>query len=190
MAEWAEPEAGDYVIDVCAAPGGKALHMADKLNGTGFVEARDLTEYKTELIWDNIRRCRMTNINAVSRDAAVYDEASKEKADIVIADLPCSGLGVLGRKTDLKYKLTPKAQESVVKLQREILSAVNPYVKPGGKLLYSTCTIDRRENEENARWFTDTFPEFEKVREKQFLPGIDEGDGFYIAQFRKKYRAR
>ncbi len=190
VAEWAEPEAGDYVIDVCAAPGGKALHMADKLNGTGFVEARDLTEYKTELIWDNIRRCRMTNINAVSRDAAVYDEASKEKADIVIADLPCSGLGVLGRKTDLKYKLTPKAQESVVKLQREILSAVNPYVKPGGKLLYSTCTIDRRENEENARWFTDTFPEFEKVREKQFLPGIDEGDGFYIAQFRKKYRAR
>lgn len=190
VAEWAEPEAGDYVIDVCAAPGGKALHMADKLNGTGFVEARDLTEYKTELIRDNIRRCRLTNINAVSRDAAVYDEASKEKADIVIADLPCSGLGVLGRKTDLKYKLTPKAQESLVKLQREILSAVNPYVKPGGKLLYSTCTIDRRENEENARWFTDTFPEFEKVREKQFLPGIDEGDGFYIAQFQKKYRAR
>ncbi|MCI9074550.1 MAG: 16S rRNA (cytosine(967)-C(5))-methyltransferase RsmB [Dorea sp.] len=190
VTEWAEPEAGDYVIDVCAAPGGKALHMADKLNGTGFVEARDLTEYKTELIWDNIRRCRMTNINAMSRDAAAYDEASKEKADILIADLPCSGLGVLGRKTDLKYKLTPKAQESLVKLQREILSAVNPYVKPGGKLLYSTCTIDRRENEENARWFTDTFPEFEKVREKQFLPGIDEGDGFYIAQFRKKYRAR
>lgn len=190
VAEWAEPEAGDYVIDVCAAPGGKALHMADKLNGTGFVEARDLTEYKTELIRDNIRRCRLTNINAVSRDAAVYDKASKEKADIVIADLPCSGLGVLGRKTDLKYKLTPKAQESLVKLQREILSAVNPYVKPGGKLLYSTCTIDRRENEENARWFTDTFPEFEKVREKQFLPGIDEGDGFYIAQFQKKYRAR
>lgn len=190
VAEWAEPEAGDYVIDVCAAPGGKALHMADKLNGTGFVEARDLTEYKTELIRDNIRRCRLTNINAVSRDAAVYDEASKERADIVIADLPCSGLGVLGRKTDLKYKLTPKAQESLVKLQREILSAVNPYVKPGGKLLYSTCTIDRRENEENARWFTDTFPEFEKVREKQFLPGIDEGDGFYIAQFQKKYRAR
>lgn len=190
VAEWAEPKAGDYVIDVCAAPGGKALHMADKLNGTGFVEARDLTEYKTELIRDNIRRCRLTNINAVSRDAAVYDKASKEKADIVIADLPCSGLGVLGRKTDLKYKLTPKAQESLVKLQREILSAVNPYVKPGGKLLYSTCTIDRRENEENARWFTDTFPEFEKVREKQFLPGIDEGDGFYIAQFQKKYRAR
>lgn len=190
VAEWAEPKAGDYVIDVCAAPGGKALHMADKLNGTGFVEARDLTEYKTELIRDNIRRCRLTNINAVSRDAAVYDEASKERADIVIADLPCSGLGVLGRKTDLKYKLTPKAQESLVKLQREILSAVNPYVKPGGKLLYSTCTIDRRENEENARWFTDTFPEFEKVREKQFLPGIDEGDGFYIAQFQKKYRAR
>lgn len=186
VAEWAAPKEGDYVIDVCGAPGGKALHMADKLNGTGFVEARDLTEYKTELIWDNIRRCGMSNIEAVCQNATVCDEASKEKADILIADLPCSGLGVLGRKTDLKYKITPETPESLVKLQRNILAAVNRYVKPGGKLIYSTCTIHRRENEENTRWFTDTFPEFEKVREKQFLPGIDEGDGFYIALFQKK----
>ncbi len=186
VAEWAEPKEGDYVIDVCAAPGGKALHMADKLKGTGFVEARDLTEYKIELIRDNIERCGMSNIDAVCQNAVIYDEDSKEKADILIADLPCSGLGVLGRKTDLKYKTTPEAQKSLVKLQREILSAVNQYVKPGGKLLYSTCTIHRKENEENARWFANTFPEFEMVREKQFLPGIDEGDGFYIAQFQKK----
>lgn len=186
VAEWADPKEGDYVLDVCAAPGGKALHMADKLNGTGFVEARDLTEYKTELIRDNIRRCGMSNIGAVCQNASVYDEASKEKADILIADLPCSGLGVLGRKTDLKYKITPEAQESLVKLQRDILSAVNRYVKPGGKLIYSTCTIHRQENEENARWFADTFPEFEMLKEKQYLPGIDKGDGFYIALFQKK----
>ncbi len=186
VAEWAEPKKGDYVIDVCAAPGGKALHMADKLAGTGFVEARDLTEYKIELIRDNIERCGMSNIDAVCQNAVIYDEASKEKADILIADLPCSGLGVLGRKTDLKYKTTPEAQKSLAELQREILSTVNQYVKPGGKLLYSTCTIHRQENEENARWFANTFPEFKMVREKQFLPGIDEGDGFYIAQFQRK----
>lgn len=186
VAEWADPKEGDYVIDVCAAPGGKALHMADKLKGTGFVEARDLTDYKIELIRDNIERCGMSNIAAVCQNATVYDDASKDKADILIADLPCSGLGVLGRKTDLKYKITPEAQKNLVKLQREILSTVNQYVKPGGRLLYSTCTIHRRENEENAGWFADTFPEFKMVREKQFLPGIDGGDGFYIAQFQKK----
>lgn len=187
VAEWASPKEGDYVIDVCAAPGGKALHMADKLQGTGHVEARDLTEYKTELIWDNIRRCRMSNIEAVCQNATVYDEASKEKADILIADLPCSGLGVLGRKTDLKYKITKESQKSLICFQREILSVVNRYVKPGGKLLYSTCTVNRKENEENARWFAGKFPEFELIREKQFLPGDGGGDGFYIAQFSKKY---
>ena len=88
----------------------------------------------------------------------------------------------------MKYKTTPEAQKSLVELQREILLTVNQYVKPGGKLLYSTCTIHRQENEENARWFANTFPEFKMVREKQFLPGIDEGDGFYIAQFQRKYK--
>ena len=128
----------------------------------------------------------LSNIEAVCQNATVYDGASEEKADIVIADLPCSGLGVLGRKTDLKYKITPEAQEELVKLQREILSVVNRYVRPKGKLVYSTCTVSRRENEENAAWFANTFPEFEKLREEQFLPGIGGGDGFYIALFRKK----
>lgn len=185
-ARWASPEEGDFVIDVCAAPGGKALHIADKLRGTGHVEARDLTVYKTDLIWDNIKRCGMSNIEAVCQNATVYDEASKEKADILIADLPCSGLGVLGRKTDLKYKITQEAQKSLIRLQREILSVVNRYVKPGGKLIYSTCTVHRQENEENARWFISEFPDFEMVREMQFLPGDNGGDGFYLAMFRKK----
>lgn len=189
VAEWAAPEKGDYIIDVCAAPGGKALHLADKLQETGCVEARDLTEYKVDLIRDNIRRNGLTNIRAVCQDATVLREDSVEKADIVIADLPCSGLGVLGKKTDLKYKMTPETEKSLMELQREILSVVREYVKPGGKLLYSTCTIHRGENEENARWFTDRFPEFERVREKQFLPGIDESDGFYIAEFRRKESA-
>lgn len=186
VAWWASPREGDYIIDVCAAPGGKAIHLAELLRGTGFVEARDLTEYKIGLIQENIRRSGMTNIEAVQMDARLRDEASVEKADIVIADLPCSGLGVLGKKPDLKYKITKASQAQLVKLQRELLSVAAEYVKPEGTLIYSTCTIHREENERNAQWFAGRFSDFQLVREQQMLPGRDLGDGFYIAQFRRK----
>ena len=186
VAEWADPKEEEYIIDVCAAPGGKSLHLADKLAGKGHVEARDLTPYKVDLIRDNIARIGIDNIEAVCQDATVYDEASEKKADILIADLPCSGLGVLGKKTDLKYKMNPDTQKELVHLQRKILSVVHRYVKSGGKLLYSTCTIHRAENQENAAWFAEQYPEFELVRERQFLPGVDDSDGFYIAEFVRK----
>lgn len=186
VAEKADPQPGDYVIDVCAAPGGKALHLADKLDGTGMVEARDISDYKVGLIRENIRRSRMENIRAVRRDATVPDGDSEEKADIVIADLPCSGLGVLGRKSDLKYRMTKEGEEELAALQRRILSVVHQYVKPGGRLVYSTCTINRGENEENAAWFAREYPQFAMEEEEQILPGGKAGDGFYIACFRKE----
>ena len=186
VAHWAEPKEGDCIIDVCAAPGGKSIHLAEMLKGTGHVQARDLTEYKVGLIQENIFRSGLTNIEAVCWDATILHEESKEKADIVIADLPCSGLGVLGKKTDLKYKMTEAMQKDLVNLQREMLSVVNSYVKPGGKLLYSTCTIHKAENEENTAWFLETHPEFRLVKEKQMLPGVDGGDGFYIAMLVKE----
>ena len=201
VAEIAAPKEGDYVIDVCAAPGGKSLHIADKLHGTGHVEARDLTDYKVDLIWDNIERSQMKNVEAVRHDALVYDEDSKEKADIVIADLPCSGLGVIGKKSDIKYKMTEETQRELAKLQKNILQIVHRYVKPGGTLVYSTCTINEEENMENVRWFLQQNPEFESVSVEpvlceelkksvkegclQLLPGIHESDGFFIAAFRK-----
>ena len=138
VAEWADPKAGDVIIDVCAAPGGKSIHLAEKLDGTGMVEARDLTEYKVELLQENIERSGLTNICARVQDATVKDPESVGNADIVIADLPCSGLGILGRKPDLRYKMTPKMQEELVKLQREILKVVCEYVKPGGVLIFSS----------------------------------------------------
>ena len=183
VAQWAAPEEGSYIIDVCAAPGGKAIHLAEMLRRTGHVEARDLTEYKIGMIRENILRSGMTNIEVVQMDARLRDEASVGKADIVIADLPCSGLGVLGRKPDLKYKMTQDTQRELVKLQREILSVSAEYVKQGGKLIYSTCTIHKEENEDNAVWFARQFPEFHLQRERQTLPGRDSGDGFYIAMF-------
>lgn len=203
VCEIAAPKEGAQVIDVCAAPGGKAIHMAEKLNGTGHVEARDLTEYKVELIWDNIDRTGLENIDAVQWDALVLDEEAKESADIVIADLPCSGLGVFGKKTDLKYKTKEEGLNELADLQRRILENVQTYVKPGGKLIYSTCTINPSENLENVHWLLEQYPEFEltdicsklcdelksSVREKgciQFLPGVHKSDGFFIASLKKK----
>lgn len=186
VAEWAEVQKDDYVIDVCAAPGGKALHMAERLKGSGHVEARDLTEYKVGLIRENIMRSGLTNIEALRWDALQPDERVIGKADIVIADLPCSGLGVLGKKPDLRYKMTREAQKELAALQRDILAVVSGYVKPGGKLLYSTCTVNREENEENAGWIQEHCEGFRLIREKQTLPGRDAGDGFYLAMFRKE----
>lgn len=186
VVEIAKPKLGDYVIDVCSAPGGKSLHAAERMQNTGMVEARDLTEYKVGLIEENIDRCGMTNIRARQMDARVCDESSIKKADLVIADLPCSGLGVLRRKPDIRYRITEEQEKSLVILQREILSVVCEYVKPGGTLMYSTCTIDKMENEENAAWFLENHPEFEQEMERQIFPDEGEGDGFYIAKFIRK----
>lgn len=186
VAELAEPKAGDYIIDVCAAPGGKSVHLAEKLNGTGMVEARDLTDYKVGMIEENIIRHELTNMKAVCMDATVCDEASLEKADIVIADLPCSGLGVMRKKTDIRYKMTPETEKELVLLQRQILQKVCNYVKSGGTLLYSTCTIDKMENENNVEWFLNGHPEFSLVEMHQIFPQETYGDGFFLAKLKKQ----
>ena len=203
VSELADPKEGDYVIDVCAAPGGKSLHMAEKLNGSGHVEARDLTEYKVSLIQENIERTGLSNVEAVQQDALIFDETSVGKADIVLADLPCSGLGVLAKKTDLKYKATKEGADSLAKLQREMLKNVQAYVKDEGKLVYSTCTINPAENMDNVHWFLNQYPEFElidihsllceelqkDVKENgciQLLPGVHQSDGFFLACMKKR----
>ncbi len=201
VAEVADPKWGDYCIDVCAAPGGKALHLSDKLSGSGFVEARDITESKVRLMQENIERTELINMNAIVADATVFYPASEEKADILIADLPCSGLGVIGRKPDIRYKMTEKKQEEIVRIQRQILDTVYRYVKVGGTLVYSTCTVSALENQYNLKWFLDNYPFKlesidsylpEELKGKttqagylQLLPGIHETDGFFLAKLRR-----
>lgn len=202
VGEAADPKPGDVVLDVCGAPGGKSLHIADKLAGTGQVVVRDLTENKILLVEDNIRRTGFTNIRAEVWDALEEDPSWKEQADIVIADLPCSGLGIIGKKPDIKYQVTKEDLEDLAELQRDILSVVWNYVKPGGKLIYSTCTIDHLENEDQRNWILETFP-FEPVSIEgafgsqvaeesmkdgyiQLLPGRYPCDGFFISVFRRK----
>lgn len=198
----AAPKKGDYCIDVCGAPGGKSLHLADLLEGTGHVDVRDLTEYKVQMIQEHIERTGFTNIKAKVQDALELDQASVEQADILLADLPCSGLGIIGKKPDIKNRVTTEDLDALAALQRQMLSVIWQYVKPGGTLVYSTCTINRQENEENAAWFAEEF-RFEpvsiegrlgeKLKEAsmkqgyiQLLPGVHSCDGFFLAVFRRK----
>lgn len=182
VAEWAAPKNGDVCIDVCGAPGGKSIHLAEKLDGTGSVEARDVSEHKVDLIRENIARCKLSNVTAKTWDATVLDEEAVGKVDIVIADLPCSGLGVLRKKSDIKYRMNEETQRELVALQRKMLHVVADYVKPGGTLMYSTCTIHRAENEENVAWFIEQHPEFFVEKMQQIFPEEHLGDGFFIAK--------
>jgi 16S rRNA (cytosine967-C5)-methyltransferase len=192
---------GDYIIDLCAAPGGKSLHAADRMAGYGMVEARDLTAEKIALIKENIKRADLINVKPVMQDALLFDEASVGKADVVFCDLPCSGLGVIGRKPDIKYKVNLQKIEELALLQKQILHNAASYVRPGGTLIYSTCTVSHAENLDNTRWFANTYPftlesldpylprELKRITTAegylQLVPGVHESDGFFLARFRK-----
>lgn len=214
----------DFVIDACAAPGGKSLLAAEKAKR---VLSRDISAEKTDRIREAAERMGIENIQIQIHDATVFDESLKESADVVLLDVPCSGLGVIGKKRDIKYRVSPEGMESLVGLQREIVRVCSRYVKPGGILLYSTCTINVRENEETVRFISEELPfepqpldrvlpkkvlqDQERVKRLrrecgkelsleldesqrqacvQMLPGYMEGDGFFIAGFRKQQHQR
>ncbi len=202
VAEIANPSKSDYVIDLCAAPGGKSLHMGDKMEGYGTVDARDVSQYKVDLIEENIHRANSINVQARVKDATVFDVDSECQADIVLADVPCSGYGVIGKKPEIKYRSTAQKEEELVILQRNILDKAAEYVKPRGVLIFSTCTIAKEENEENMMWFMNNHPfklesidpyipdelksETTALGYLQLLPGVHGTDGFFIARFRRK----
>ncbi len=199
--EIADIREGDQILDICAAPGGKALHAADRLHGTGKVIARDLTEYKTDFIKENCERMHYNHLIIEEWDALEEDESLRNGIDVLLADLPCSGLGIMGRKNDIKYQITKEQLSELVLLQRRILSVAWKYVKPGGEMIYSTCTLNKEENEGNVRWIEENTPLKaisieERLPEKlqgrtgkkgylQLIPGEDSCDGFFISKFRR-----
>lgn len=193
---------GDTVIDVCAAPGGKALHAAAKLMGTGQVIACDVTEYKTAKIEESRARMGMVNVSVRVQDARITDKTLIGLADVLIADVPCSGLGVIGKKQDIKYRVSRQSMEEVVALQREIIDNVVQYLKPEGIMMYSTCTMNPAENEEMTEWICRTYdmetvsmtqamPEELHGQAKrgyvQLLPGVHGTDGFFMAKLRRRH---
>lgn len=192
---------GEQIIDLCAAPGGKSLHMADLLSGSGSISSRDISAAKTAKIEENILQTGISCIRTMVSDASVRREEDIASADIVMADLPCSGLGVLGRKPDIRWQANPEKIRSLAALQKQILEASREYVRPGGVLIYCTCTVSEEENEkirswmlEDPRFAADSLDPFlpEKLRDActaegqiQILPGRYHTDGFYIARFKR-----
>ncbi|MBR6171924.1 MAG: 16S rRNA (cytosine(967)-C(5))-methyltransferase RsmB [Eubacterium sp.] len=174
--------AGKRIISLCAAPGGKATMLAER---GGIVTARDLTEEKTELIWENAERLGLS-LAVEAQDASEAVPEDKEAYDIVIADVPCSGLGVMGRKNDIKYHISPEGVEELVQLSGRILDAAAKAVRPGGTLLFSTCTLLPEENGMQVLEFLEKHREFRKIEEKQLLQGMDPCDGFYYCQMVKE----
>ncbi len=190
------------VMDVCAAPGGKTMFAACLLNGTGKVTACDISDYKVQRIEENLSRMGIQNVETMVHDATELNEDWIGKMDVVIADVPCSGLGVIGKKSDIKYNCSIDGINNLRSIQRDILNIARQYVKKGGVLLFSTCTVAPEENIQNAEWFQETF-EFDyeslvpyipeelaggtaKDGYLQLIPGIHETDGFFIARFRKR----
>ena len=177
-----EKREGLKVLDLCAAPGGKSCHAAERLKGLGTVEARDVSERKLELIRENAERLGLDNLSVRLMDATRTDEDSIEKYDLVIADLPCSGLGVIGRKNEIKYRLKREDIDSLAELQQRILKVGGSYLKKGGKLIYSVCTITEEETVGNRDYIKELG--FALAEEKLFLPlEAADPDGFYYAVF-------
>ena len=185
VAEKLDPQQGETIMDVCAAPGGKTTAIAERMNNTGRIIASDIYRRKLDLIDKDARRLGILNIETRSWDATRVDSSMVQKADRVLVDAPCSGLGVIRRKPEIKYKEYNDDMELLPKKQLAILSASSAYVKPGGVLLYSTCTINPRENEQVVDTFLRKNLSFRQVERKLLLPDVDKTDGFFICLIKK-----
>lgn len=186
VAEKLDPKQGNIVMDVCAAPGGKTTAIAERMNNTGKIYASDIYRRKLDLIDAEARRLGITNIETRSWDATRVDSTMIRKADRVLVDAPCSGLGVVRRKPEIKYKDNTDEIKLLPAKQLAILSASSAYVKPGGTLVYSTCTINPEENEQVAGAFLKKHGDFEKVEDTLLLPNTNGTDGFYICVMKKE----
>lgn len=190
---------GDKVLDLCSAPGGKAVYAAKLTGSTGYVDARDIADYKLDYIKDNADRLNLKNISVKQWDASEYDESIEHAFDVVIVDAPCSGMGVMGRKSDIKYNLSYNTVKELAALQKKILLNAVKYLKKGGTLMYLTCTVTKEENLDNRNWLLDntelTPVSFEEMLPPelknqggsegylQLLPGIHQCDGFFISKY-------
>lgn len=193
-------EEGMTVIDLCSAPGGKTTHMAEILGNTGKVLAFDLHESKLGLIKENCDRLGITNVTACAQDATKLNAELVASIDRVLIDVPCSGLGIIRKKPEIKWNKKRNDLREIIPVQREIMNNAWQYLKQGGVMIYSTCTLNKEENEENIEWFVNTHKDCEIKRifvgKQDNLVYSREGlltvmpnenmDGFFIAKLEKR----
>lgn len=191
-----DPKPNETVIDVCSAPGGKAFTIAEIMNNQGRVIACDLYESRVNLISKGAKRLGLSIIEPKVNDASVFSD-EMGKADKILCDVPCSGLGVIRRKPEIKYK-NPDDFDSLKNIQRTILDTSSKYLKKGGVLVYSTCTLSKAENDDIIEWFLENHSDFEKgsingysnIKNGEYkvtvTPKMFNSDGFFIAKLIKK----
>lgn len=199
-----DPQKGERILDICAAPGGKSFTAAEKMENTGQIVSRDIHAHKIELMEDSAARLGISCMECVQRDAMEPD-GEAGLFDRVLADVPCSGLGLMRKKPDIRLKKTGDEIDSLIGIQRSILQNAGRAVRPGGILIYCTCTLSRKENEKNVEWFLKEHPEFAAEDITLFLPAGWEWaaetakkgfitllphrtgtDGFFIARMKRK----
>ncbi|NTZ18284.1 16S rRNA (cytosine(967)-C(5))-methyltransferase RsmB [Paenibacillus sp. JMULE4] len=203
VAEWVDPQPGERVLDCCAAPGGKTTHLAEKMQDCGEIIACDVHEHKEQLIREQAERLGLRSIRTVRADArSLAGQFPAGSFDRILLDAPCSGLGVIRRKPDMKWSRQESELESVCEVQQELLDSIHSLLKPGGVLVYSTCTVEKAENEDMIRAFLERHPEFEPDAPPsgqtgrlslpagqafvQIMPYDFGSDGFFIARLRKR----
>jgi len=188
------------ILDLCSAPGGKTCHMAEIMNNTGKIYAFDIHEKKLELIKENVERLGITNVVCSKLDASKYAEKYTSIADRVLIDVPCSGIGIIRKKPEIKWTKEIEGTTRLINIQRSIMINAAKYTKTGGKLIYSTCTLNKDENEGNIKWFLNKYPQFslEPLNFGNFgnviyhpegyvtiLPN-ENMDGFFIAKMKRR----
>jgi len=191
----------DNILDICAAPGGKTTHVATLTNNKANILAMDLYENRCKLIYDTAKRLKITSITVKANDAREFNPELENKFDRIIADVPCSGLGVIRKKPDIKFNIKEEDIANINKIQKDILKNVARYLKVGGRLVYSTCTNVFLENQETVKWFLKEYPNFKIDTDTNLIPNewkdsLNEGmlsllpskngcDGFFIVSLTK-----
>lgn len=182
-----DPRPGEMVLDACSAPGGKTTYLAELMENKGNIKAWDIHEHRTKLVEQNANRLGINIIETQVKDATQYDKSLDEKFDKILLDVPCLGIGVIKRKPDIKWQRKPEDIEKITLIQRKILENCSKYLKKGGTLVYSTCSILKEENEEIVMKFLSENKQFEIDGENMvnILPN-KEKDGFFICKIYRK----
>lgn len=176
-----DPKEGDRVLDACSSPGGKTTYLAELMKNKGRIDAWDIHPHRVRLVEETAKRLGITNIKTLVKDARNYSSEFNGKYDKIILDVPCSGLGVIRKKPDIKWTRQLNDLPELIETQEQIFDTCSEYLRTGGRLVYSTCTVLREENEEQVERFLLKHSEFKLIEKINLYPNVDDTDGFFIA---------